>query len=536
MPKLTDPEVARRNLRQSWDPNYADYLFGLMNYQLEGSQGGYGFASSANGEIPDWPMLLPRRRKTGESRRILSHQGLMMMKACYMDPDPEFPDLDDTMTQVRKAWVAENWRGDREGLEGGWAREAHRTFLDADGLGWGCTQVGERNGKIVVEHRSPLNTVIDRLTFNIGRTRFIGFLHHLPVEEAVNMFGSKIAEHATPYGENSETDWNTERPLRVRMFEYHDLGMGKSNPTCIWFLNNFGGEVQEIYENEAGCLPFAFCQHVHFPGMLRPLGRIDLQLASQEMRNALERYMRLTLMRGPGFDAVSDGLSDDDMSALVDGQLLALMRFDSPGPDFDIRKHVQRVGPQEVPATALTLYDIVEREQTTESGNSAQDRGNLSTDQRTLGENKMVQQGADIQTAFSRRQYAEYMKRLLTVAIKYGALYDTAPVQLDVDGITVNFNDPASPMSALSEWLSEPSRVIVHEDTLQYQDPDVQAVQKLNLWQAFLQDPYTNPIELRKMLFKFMGRKDDKLVMDPAAMMAQGQVPMGTPGTPQRAA
>ena len=478
-------------------------------------------------------MLLPRKRKTGESRRILSNQGLTMMKACYMDPDPEFPDLDDTNTQIRKAWVAENWRGDRDGLQGGWAREAHRTFLDADGLGWGVTQVGERDGKIIVEHRSPLNTILDRLTFNIGRTRFIGFLHHLPVEEAVELFGSKIAQHATQYGESTEAEWNTERPLRVRMLEYHDLGMGKTNPTCIWYLNGLGGEVQEIYENEAGCLPFAYCQHIHFPGMLRPLGRIDLQLASQEQRNALERYMKMVLMRGPGFDAFSDALNDEDESALMDGQLLAALRFESNSPDFDIRRHIQRTQAQEIPQTALTLYDIIEREQTTESGNSAQDRGNLSTDQRTLGENKMVQQGADIQTAFSRRQYAEYMKRLLTVAIKYGALYDSQPVILDVDGVTMTFNDPAQPMSMLENWLSEPSRVVVHEDTLQYQDPDVKAIQKLNLWQAFLQDPYTNPIELRKMLFAAMGRKDvEKLVLSPevvaqnqAAQAAQAQQP-----------
>jgi hypothetical protein len=197
---------------------------------------------------------------------------------------------------------------------------------------------------------------------------------------------------------------------------------------------------------------------------------------------------------------------------LAAGVVLPLIRLVN---DADPSKVLARISPQDIPSGVFNYMMLLDREMNTASGNSDSDRANLSREDRTLGQEQMKQQGADIQTAWSRRQYAEYLKQLIQKTIRIAAVKHTAPTTLTIEGQPILFNDPQNPNTYLARWLSKPSKVIVNEDAMQYQDPDAKAAMTLRLWGQFINDPFTNQIELRKFLFGQMGRRNVEEMVDP---------------------
>ena len=525
MAKYTDPDVLRDNLRQAYDPRQYSHYYQLQCYALGAKYDHLGAGMhTAVGELPDWPDIFPQFYRVGESRRTMSHEALMLMKVCYMEPDPSFPDLNEVDEKVRKAYFLERWRGDRQHGEGHWAQEIHRMFMDGNGLGLGFVQVGIKGGRTHVQHHPLLNVIWDRHYWNAGRSRFIAFIHHLPVETAVDMFGSSIKAEATEFAAGI---YEPSPMRRVKVVEVFDMGIGKNaNPTHAYILNQLGGRILDIGENEYECLPFAYYQHVHFPGMRRPIGRMDMQMATQEMRNSLERYLKLILMRGGGVDFVdSQAIRGDHLQRWLEGETLPVIPVDGGG-EKPLSHHVLRVPPQEPPVGLFKALEMVDREQNTEGGSSDADRANLSVQQRTLGQDQLKQQGADIQTAWSSKQLTEAMKLLVSKVVYVGSKFDTAETMLDIDGVNMMFNDPAEPNSSLEVWLSEPSRVVINEDQMQYIDPQAAMQRKTAPWLPFLSDPYTNPQEIRMKLWRLMGEKEpEKLFMMPQPQMdpAMGQ-------------
>lgn len=501
------------------------HVFSLMSHTLGGQ---YSLSSAASylppGDIPEFPDIMPKFYKVGESRQMLDHAKLMMMKVCYMDPDVSFPDLLPLEETVRKAFIDYIWRYDDYDECSGTSRETHRTFMDGDNFGLGFTQIEEDEGRCHLSHAPLLNIIYDRHVLNAGRARFVGRVHHLPVETAVDMYGSSISATAAKFV--SVGDPMTPAMERVKVVEYYDMGYKKWNPTRCVMLDGFGGKVLEMEDNDNECLPFAHYEMFHFSGMRRPMGRIDSQFPVQEAKNALERLIKLTLKRGSGIDLVNvTGIHPEDREMLAAGVVLPLIRLVN---DSDPNKIIARVQPQDIPAGVYNYMMMLDREMNTGSGNSDGDRANLSTEDRTLGQEQLKQGGADIQTAWSRRQYAEYLKTSIQKLIKIAAVKHTAPTTLVIEGQPILFNDPQNPNSYLSRWLSKPSSVVVNEDLLQYQDPDSRAAQKINLWGKFLNDPFTNQVELRKYLFGQMGRRNVEEMVDPTGQMGGGLPQQGT--------
>lgn len=518
----TDPDVIRENLRQAYDPRQYAHYYQLQCYALGAKYDSAGSQYAPVGELPDWPDIFPQFYRVGESRRTMSHEFLMLMKVCYMEPEPTFPDLTEVSEMVRQAYIRERWRGDRDHGSGHWAQEVHRTFMDGNGLGIGFTQLGILNGRTHIQHHPLVNVIWDRHYWNAGRSRFIAFIHDFPIETAQAMFGTSIKEEATTF---SVTQYEPSPMKRVKVIEWFDMGIGgKAKPTHAFFLNSLSGRCLDISENEYGCLPFAYYQHVHFPGMRRPVGRMDMQMATQEMRNAIERYLKLILMRGSGLDVInSENLNNQHVKRWLDGEALPVIPINSD-PDKPISNQIHRLGPQEPPMGAFRYMEMLDREQNTEGGSSEGDRANLSGEDRTLGQDQLKQQGADIQTAWSRKQLAEYLKQLIDKAVYIGAKFDTAPTMLDIDGQNMVFNDPADPNSMLSNWLEERSRVNINEDNLQYVDAETAAQRKTALWMPFLQDQYTNPQWIREKIWKALGEKDTE-----GAFMMPAPDPMAMP-------
>lgn len=523
--KLTTPEVAEMNMRQAWDEQYYGHIRNLVRFTLgeKFNAATPGLSTSFTGDIPDDIDLLPRYYEPGQSRRVLTNAVLMAAKVCYTEPDPDYPDKGRWKEIVTKAFNKALWRGrphvaDTKFQEfGEWAPEMHRCFLDGDGLGAGFVQIGIRDGWTTIQHH-PLGRVIwDRHRLGITRARYIAFVHPLPEEEAVAMFGSDILKDVTTTG--------SQRPdgLRiVKAIQYFDMGMGTGTPTEIWKLNTMGGKTLDVSENHYGCLPFAHMEHIHLYGMRRPVGRINFQIADQVMRNAYERYLRLVLERGPGFDAVDTGkVNLEDQAALEEGELLALLRMEVP-PMGKVGDYIQRYPAQEVPMTVYKGLELLDRNDPGNSGISDADRANVTSSPRTLGEIESVQAGADTQKEWSQRQYAHCLRRLFYKVNYIASKLHTAPTPLVIQGNPLLLNDIGNPRSNLSYWLDPATWPEVSEDSLIRNAPLRRMQVAQAKWAQFLADPIMNPVEVRREMLSEMGIKDVDRFLNQQAVAAMG--------------
>jgi hypothetical protein len=523
MPKYTQPEVTAQLLMQAYDPDHYAHMYGLMTYALgdkydKGRGRGYG----EGGNLPDFPDIAPRFYEIGTSRRILNNAMLMMAKVCYMDPEPDFPELPDLHEDVRRQWLKKRWRGDQETETGDWGSEAFKVFLDGDGLGIGWAQVVVKDGATTIEHVPITECIWDRHSLNPARSRFWARIHNLPVDVAKILYGKLVEGHTRTYAGHNHGEVH---PLEVvRVIECFDVGIGKSEPTRTVFLDTLGGKVLDIGANDYECIPAAHYEHIQLWKMRRPMGRIEMQLASEEMRNALQRYIKLTLERGSGFDIMdTTGMNEDDLKALMDGVLLPLVKYDFTDGAKPAGSVVQRVSPQDIPNGVQYYMNLLDREQNTESGNSDADRANLTSTGRTLGEVQQAQAGADIQTAWSKRQYARFLQRLVAKAVKIGAMYDVAPVYLSVKNAPVLFNDPQNPNSAVGPFLETPSTVNISEDDLQYVSRDSRQTKAMQMWMTLMGNPIFDQVAVGKKIIESMGEKDVDQFIAQAALGATGQ-------------
>lgn len=534
MAKLTTPDVAERCLRQAYDPDYYGHLRWCIRFALGESVQltSMPLSDSISGAVPEDVDLLPRFYEPGQSRRILTNSFLMAAKVCYVEPSPEYPDKQRAKEMVTKAFNKALWQG-RPHMGptkfeefGEWAPECQRAFMDFDGLGTGWVQIGVRDGWTVIQHH-PLNRVIwDRHRLGISRARYIAFVHYLSEEEAVNMFGTAIRKDVQTTSVAGDT-------LRiVRALQYFDMGLGTHEPTEMWRLGGMAGKVLDVSDNPYGCLPAAHGEHFHIWGMRRAIGRIPMQAASQTMRNAYERYLRLVLERGPGFDAVDTGVMDpEDQEALESGEVLPALRFQVP-PMGKISDYIQRVPPHEPPQGVYRGLEYLDRQDPGESGISDADRANVTSSPRTLGEIEQAQEGANTQQAWSQRQYAKFLSRLFYKANYIAAKLHTAPTTLTVSGLPFLANEPGVPQSNLEYWLTPHSWPVVNEDALAKESP----LRKMQLgdakWTKFLQDPYMQPLEVRKAILEAYGEKDPDRFLNPEAAMAMQQMGANPDMTP----
>lgn len=503
--KLLDSSTISDLLRQSCDPDYYKNRFALRAWAV-GDKAFRGAKTQPGSMLPDYPDLFPTYYEPGQSQRALVNWVLMLSKIAYYDPEPDFPDLDPVGQVVRQEIIKSLWRSKDTYGKYEVGPQAFRAFLDADGLGTGWVQIDTEDGNIVVRHHRLENVVWDKHANSPSHARYVACIHNLSQEDAVDRFGSDVIRHTTRFSPHPVTS-APEIP-RVRIVEFWSEPMGGFAGTHAFIANDLGGNILEIEENDLGCLPFAHAELFPIPGMSRAMGRLEMQKATQEMRNAVERYVKLTLARGSGFD-VGDvsGMNEDDVDSLMRGEVLPFIRYESMD-EKPIQSKVMRVPAQDIPSGAFNYLALLDRDQSPESGSSDGDRANLTPRATTLGEVNRVQSGADIQTSWSGRQYARFLERTIEKMVKCAAKWQKAPVTINAFGQKMALNDPTEPNSAIEPWLQELSRVIVSEDQVQFRDKKMQANDSVAFLSMFMQDPYIDPMVLRRKIFEARGEKN----------------------------
>lgn len=474
---LTSPEEIRDALLQAYDPARVEGLYRKAVYAFGGSR--KNATVCGVGRIVECPDIVVDYLEIGQSRRILNTALISLSGTMYAQPSPEFQGIDKHTAEIRRQFLLKRGDGDDDGGSE-WADEDEMAYLDGDGLGFGgvqiCLKTNPATGlqRVSVEHVPAFHVIHDRHARGFGRSRLVAFVKYIAPYEFAKRFGEQKRAECETFLFDESLGSGFGEALRVcRVVEYYDVGLGGTEPTRAILMNDLDGEILEHEANSFERLPFAHFSYWHPTGSRHPLGRIDSQMGTHEALNEVERTIRRqTKKQGVGlFD--TDVIDADDLEAWNDGEA-DYVRFDGTRgktPYYPVQG-------QEVTNTTLQWQQSLERQFTTDSGQTDLDRGNQLDQTKTLGEAQLLVGRSQSQGSRSALQALRYHRRKYQAVLDIARKFDRDPLEIDFNGHGYTLNDPESPNASLDNWLREPARILISEDAMRFQDQLTQQAQK----------------------------------------------------------
>jgi hypothetical protein len=526
----TSAENIKTWLCQSVDKDYYDTRFSLMQMAFDPAKA-FAFANGSGYRFPDYPDLKAQYREIGAEPWILETQLDLLSEVMRSSPEPEFPDVDEYTGQVRQAfWKKRNKGYGRSKTDG--LTQLEKAWLDGHGLGMGFVQWGVKTNPksgfqyVCPKHVPMLQVIWDRNARSFCDARMACSMNYIPLHDAEAMFGVKKAqEHVTELRES-----NTDEAMPVvSVFEYFDLGRGKSDPTQAIILGDIVNDPEDISENIFEILPFAYYEHILTPGFRRAIGAIDILVAGQEGLNQVERNINNEIKR-PGFDLMApDILVNEDVERVEKGEHGVVVRTERPLEPGEAS--YLRVPAGEVSQTTLAAYQMRKESFMAKAGISNLDRGQDVEGADTLGEVQLVDSRSGKKKSRTVFQTALFFQRNVEVFCHIAKIADNEPIMLDVLDSQTLFNDPMDQNSSIKVWLEEESDIVVSEESLTKGDMAQERAEKIQRIGLFQGNPMVDPVWATEEMLKAAGF-DPKKAMIQNQMETLGQPGMGQPQPP----
>lgn len=512
---LPTAKEIRERILQGFDRRTYDSWYRQMCYAFGekwSSNAVYLYGAAETDTIPVYPDVHVEFLPVGQSRRILNTSIRTLSRVLSKPPLPRFPQLDEVRGEVRSQYWLACANGTR-GIPTNWLKQMQYAFVEGDSLGVGAVRHGLRThpqtGRQVADlkHSPLLQTIWDPFESDPRNSKWVACVSYISYEAAVKRFGKKKAEA-------NKKEWGqTETGRRldfVRVVEYWDIGLyGKDAAYC-----EFCGELDEeakVETNDLGFIPVSFCVNYVAPGMKRPIGRVALQMSTQELLNDIERYMRRTMKKGQPVDILLESMFDEDsLARWKAGDTTQGLSVKDGLTDEDVRKVFNRIPGMEVPQGVLALFGIAERQHNDDSSQTDQERGVALGSRTTAREVMFLNQRAAEAKSLTDQMATEFLTYCVRNSVNTGLAGDTHPVMLDIFGTNVTFNDPNEPQSMMSVWLEEPSSVLIDLEAQTVQDDAMQRAQRKEDLQmvAPLVGMFVDPQTYTDEALKAMGEKN----------------------------
>ena len=516
-PRLTPHEEIETRLKEGFDPDHFLSIWRQLNYAFgEPWQNTYTPTNSDACHFPDYPLLKLKAAEISSSRRIIQAQFISMSRVMSTLPEPEFPGRYKFDGEVCKQYWLKRAQGNHYGGNE-WAPEMTRAYIDGDGVGSGFVQFGLKTNPTTglqfqtMRHSQALHTLWDQHAVTPSDARWVAFVRYLPVDVARRLFGPEAVDKWKYTLFESGNGYGREV---FRVIEYFDIAEdGGEKGTHAILAKDFGGDLLKHEENSFGCLPFAYYTHFEVPGMARPLGRIPLQMPTQEGLNELERHLRQVIKKGVGFDIVdTTQINAEDMKALYSNpEGVPFLRWSSRNPE-DKLPPVVRVNSQEVAMALITLYGIQERQFAADSGTSEYERGTLPVGDHTKFELSMFEERSATGAIWSNRQVLLFYRRCIEKALYIATRFDQDPLNINVFGNPVLINDPANPNSYFHHFTTTPSEIQIGTESLDVAQANRERAERITYLKQIESwvGRTIDPIWYTEELLKAIGTKDPK--------------------------
>jgi len=492
---ITSVEDIKKVLQVGYDPDHVRTMYRQMCYAFGDAWDKVSAPDTQRGRILECPDITVKFLEVGQSRRILNTSFHSLSSTMNQQPAPEIKGVGNERSEAIKQFLMA--RSEGEDCEGGdWGTEDAMAFLDGDNLGYGGVEIVLATNpetdlqRVGIRHVPATHVLYDRHERNPGRARWMAFIHHLAPDVAVAKYGKMAERFIQPMFDrvNGLTD-----PLEsVRIVEVWTAGLGKADPTRTVLAIDLDGEVLEHGENPFECIPFAHYLHFIAPGMRRPVGKIALQMSTQEALNEVERHMR-KMMRKASIDfADTNQVDPDDLQTYLDsGGVLPVKYNPSPnGPPMF------RLPAAEAAQTTLAWSQMLERQFNTDSGTTDLERGNQLEQNKTLGEAQLVDARSSVNDSWSELQATLYHRRKYAKIMQIASKFDRDPIELVTADGPIVLNDPGNPASHIDSLYPGPLKFLVSTESLRKVDSQQEMAQKMgvlsslgDLVQAGLADP-----------------------------------------------
>lgn len=514
--RLASQDEIRDRLLEAYDPQYYDSIYRQMRYAFGKGIDSADSAVVTPGRFPVFPDIVVDMLQVGRSRRILNNLFIDLSRVRYSEVEPEFPEVSDPILKEArtKFWLARaNGFGHDEGA---WTDHFDAAYFDGNAIGTGFIQAGlVRNPKsgqsrVQVRHVPTHQVLWDRHARFASDARFVCFSSLLPVDVAVRRFGQEARQYVRTFFDSP----GVATPLSaVRVFEYFDAGTDSSEPTFAVILDDLTGPFVKRERQPFSTIPFAAYTHLQVPGMRRAVGRIVLQMATQEAINEIESHLDSAIKQKPFTVLDVELIEKADLDRLVKGDDLPYVRMrkridGSSAPPF------YTVPGGQLSSLIGDRFAILSSQMTADSGVTDFDRGNVTTQKRTATEVEVINQRSGSQGTWQMRQLARFMRQAVGVVLEIARDHDRDPVAIDVSGVNLTLNDPTEPRLSLEALLAEPSSILITEETLQSADGDSKIQKRLAQLQVLAGDPGINQLKLAEEKLKILGfdHREDWLI------------------------
>jgi hypothetical protein len=484
-----------------YDPAYSQSLRAQMRYLMgAGWDEADGFLPSSNSVFPVFPESNPVTLKEGKSRQILNNLFIELARIRYLEIEPEFPQVELPVTaEARKQFWLSRARG--HGLPGhqNWSDQLDSAVFEGNALGIGFIQIGlthnpdTQKRRVALRHVPTINVLWDRHESHASRAKWIAFCHYLAPEVARATYGEKAVEGLMSLHEKHAGTLEF-----VRVIEYFDLGDGHSEPTYAVFAGDINGPMITHQSNPFNTLPFASYSHLYVPGVRRPVGRISLQLCTQERINSIERFLDEAIQQPP-FTVLDNSLIDEqDLNRLAGGEKLSYVKMNARATEPG-RPPFYQVPGALVSGYVGERYSMLVQQLNADSGITDYDRGNLSIQSRTATEIEVLNQRVGAQGTWPLRQLSRFMQQAVSTTCDIARKYDEDTCDVDVFGVNLTINAKDNPDFSAQELFKEPSRVEISEETILESDSRSKRDRKLRSLERLLPLAQIGAIKMEKL-------------------------------------
>lgn len=509
---LPTREEIKERVLSGYDRAYYDGLYSQMAYAFGekwNANSPYVSGAGYSDDIPVYPAITAHLLEVGQSKRILETSYTILARVLSRAPSPDSPHVDEWTEEVRRQYWLANANGQR-GLPTKWLKQLQYAFVEGDSLGVGCVKHGLRSHPhsglqlAELQHVPVHQAIWDPFEFDPRNSKWVAVVSYLPLDVAKSRFGSAADRHVSSWKPNP----NAVDTKFVRIIEYWDVGYAGKEPAYVLFLGDM--DEGKVEPNERGFLGVSFCVNYVAPGMKRPIGRVSMQMCTQELINDIERYLRISMQQGPPVDVYDPSHFDPDSIARwkAGDQGAALEIADSIVDD--VRTAFTRLPGKEVPQGVLALLNVAEKQYTADSNLSELDRGSITRSRRTLGEIAILQNAVDLNASLVGQMAVEFLQDAVRHTFMVGAHGDRQPIEMEVFGQSVVFNQPDVPRSRIANFLTGNLDVIIDLEATTAQDEDEKSAQRVQQLQALapLVGVNVDPGKWRDEILAAMGERN----------------------------
>ena len=509
-------------VKQGYVPSYYRSLWNKIT-KAYGGDDSIGMQPSFDTErFPDFPDITPRFAHVGQSMKIQNVQILMAAELLSTAPEPEFPDLDPWTKSVRQQYIRDRSHGGGD-VDAEWSIQHACVHLEGEGLGVGVAYVGlvensDGTKQVDVRHHPITQTLWDPTVRTITRARWVCVMHYMSLVDAelfLEACGIDAAQAKSHVKKIYETQEYEDALEVVRIFEFWHAGIPKKwEPTRAIIIDDITNEPCHVEVNPYGRLPFAFYEGFVLPGMRRSAGRIATLISDQAAINEAENSIRAST-RKIDFDLIDPtGVEQNDLKNVLAGIPGSNVR--TKGPIDGKNLPIQRVSGGTYNPGLDRWLDRKESEFTANAGISEARRAQFSPTPRTLGENLLVDEKSNKSINFAGVNLARYYRRLYYLVCIIGAMADTAPLKINIEGRKTTLNTGEFSRN-LDQYLAERTRVVIDVESLTSNDVLREVMQKkaaLMAYMPFVQIGKVSVKWLLEELLKLDSYDPDEVLQD----------------------